>query len=62
MRDLCAALCLVAVLEGVLLFVFPTAWKRMAAQLHAMPDRQLRIFGAVILLMGLLALILVRTA
>ncbi|PSD27226.1 hypothetical protein C7E18_09715, partial [Stenotrophomonas maltophilia] len=30
MKDLFAAVCLVAVLEGLFLFVAPFAWKRMA--------------------------------
>ena len=34
MRDLWAALCLVAVLEGLLLFAFPSAWKRTAERMQ----------------------------
>lgn len=60
MADLWAALCLVAVLEGLFLFVAPGGWKRAAEQLQAMPDRQLRIVGAVVLILGLLALYFVR--
>ena len=62
MSDLWAALCLVAVLEGLLLFLAPAAWKRAAEQLQAMPERQLRAVGAVVLAAGLLALYLVRQA
>lgn len=61
MSDLWAALCLVAVLEGLLLFAFPTAWKRMAEQLQEMENRQLRIIGGIILTVGLVTLYLVRT-
>lgn len=60
MADLLAALCLVAVLEGLFLFAAPGGWKRAAEQLQAMPDRQLRIVGAVVLLLGLLSLYFVR--
>lgn len=60
MSDLWAALCLVAVLEGLLLFAAPGAWKRAAEQLQAMPDRQLRTVGGAVLLAGLLALYFVR--
>ena len=60
MTDLWAALCLVAVLEGLLLFAMPDAWRRAAEQLHAMPNRQLRAVGAVVVVAGLLALLLVR--
>jgi len=59
--DLLAALCLVAVLEGVMLFAMPGAWRRAAAQLHALPNRALRMLGAVAMAGGLLALMLVRS-
>ena len=60
MSDLWAALCLVAVLEGLMLFAFPDAWKRMAEQMQALQSRQLRIGGALLLGAGLVALYLVR--
>ena len=60
MSDLWAALCLVAVIEGVLLFAAPGAWKRAMAQLLAMPERHLRIAGSILMLAGLVALHLVR--
>ncbi|SFK79941.1 DUF2065 domain-containing protein [Lysobacter sp. cf310] len=58
--ELISALCLVAVLEGLFLFVAPRGWKRAAEQLQAMPDRQLRIVGAVAAAVGVLALWAVR--
>lgn len=58
--ELLSALCLVAVLEGLLLFVAPGAWKRAAQQLQALDDRQLRMLGAAVLVVGLAALWLVR--
>lgn len=58
--ELLSALCLVAVFEGLLLFVAPGVWKRAAEQLQAMPERQLRFFGAVVLGIGLIALWLIR--
>ena len=60
MSDLWAALCLVLVVEGLLLFAAPGAWKRAVAQLLEMGDRPLRIAGAVMIGLGLLALQLVR--
>ncbi len=60
MHDLTAALCLVAVIEGLLLFAAPRLWRRMAEQLLPLHDRQLRVFGAVALAAGLVALWLVR--
>ncbi|KAF1711187.1 hypothetical protein CSC70_04515 [Pseudoxanthomonas kalamensis DSM 18571] len=56
MSDLWAALSLVAILEGLFLFVTPNGWKRMAEQLHAMPEGRLRVFGGMIVVFGLLAL------
>ena len=53
MKDLFAAVCLVAVLEGLFLFVAPFAWKRMAERLLDMPSPALRSFGGLVLLAGL---------
>ncbi|NLW96890.1 DUF2065 domain-containing protein [Luteimonas wenzhouensis] len=60
MKDLWAALCLVAVLEGLMLFVAPGGWKRAAEQMLALPDAQIRRIGAVVLALGLVALYFVR--
>jgi len=60
MKDLWVALSLVAVLEGLFLFVGPSAWRRAAEQLHALPDRHLRAVGGVVVMVGLLSLYLVR--
>ena len=60
MSELWAALCLVAEIEGLFLFVAPGSWKRAAQQLLMMPDRQIRIVGGVVLGAGLLALLLLR--
>ena len=59
--ELWSALCLVAVIEGLFLFVAPGAWKRAAEQLQALNDRQLRVFGGVILGAGVAALWLVHS-
>ena len=60
MSDLWAALCLVAVLEGLFLFAAPGGWKRAAEQLHALPDRHLRAVGGVVVILGLISLHFVR--
>ncbi|TXI49578.1 MAG: DUF2065 family protein [Lysobacter sp.] len=60
MNDLWAALALVAVLEGLVLFAFPGAWKRTAKELLKLPEARLRRFGAGILVVGLVVLYLVR--
>lgn len=61
MSDLWAALCLVAVLEGLMLFAVPGGWKRAAEQMLAMPDRQLRAIGGIVLAAGILGLYFVRS-
>ena len=62
MSELWAALCLVAVIEGLFLFAAPGAWKRAAEQLQALPDEHVRRIGGVVLGLGLLSLYLVRGA
>ncbi|MCC4592048.1 DUF2065 domain-containing protein [Xanthomonas campestris pv. cannae] len=56
MHDLIAAVCLMVILEGLLLFVAPEAWRRMVRQMSGMPPRQLRGAGAIAVGVGLLAL------
>lgn len=55
-----SALCLVAVLEGLFLFVAPRGWKQAVAQLHQLSDRSLRILGGMFVAAGLVSLYLVR--
>ena len=56
MKDLLSALCLVVVIEGLLLFAVPLAWRAMAAQMLQLPLAALRRFGAVALAAGLVGL------
>ena len=58
--ELSAALCLVLVIEGLILFAAPGAWKRMAERLQQIDERSLRIAGAVMVVTGLIALKLVH--
>lgn len=60
MSDLWAALCLVFVLEGLILFAAPGFWKRNAEQMLSMPITTLRRIGAAVLAVGLVALYFVR--
>ena len=60
MTELVSALCLVAVLEGLFLFAAPRTWKQFVAQMHALPDRHLRLLGGVVTAGGVLALWLAR--
>ena len=61
MGTLWAALCLVAVLEGLLLFATPRLGKRTLAQMQGQTESQLRLLGGVLMLLGLVALWLLRT-
>ncbi|HMM65787.1 MAG TPA: DUF2065 domain-containing protein [Dokdonella sp.] len=58
--ELVSALCLVVVIEGLFLFAAPGAWKRMADRIQQIDERALRIVGAVMMGVGLLALKLVH--
>jgi uncharacterized protein YjeT (DUF2065 family) len=58
--ELAAALCLVLVLEGLLLFAAPGAWKRIAEQMQQIDQRTLRMIGGAMILVGLIALKIVH--
>ncbi len=51
-----AALCLVLVLEGLLLFATPGGWKRMVEQACQLDERSLRMIGLGMIVIGLIAL------
>lgn len=56
MNDLLAALCLVLVLEGLLLFAAPAAWKQAAERLLQLEPKALRQIGGLMIIAGLVAL------
>lgn len=58
--DFWAAFALLLVLEGLVLFAFPRAWKRMAAQLLEQDDRSLQRWGGAVLIVGLVVFYAVR--
>jgi uncharacterized protein len=58
--EFAAALCLVLVLEGLFLFAAPGAWKRMAEQMRQIDPRSLRLIGAAMIVLGLIALKIVH--
>ncbi len=60
MQEFLSALCLIVIIEGLLLFAVPTAWKRMVEQLFSLPTTQLRAIGGVTLVLGAIALWIVR--
>lgn len=55
-----SAVALVLVLEGLMPFLGPSAFRRTMAQVAQMPDRQLRLVGLASMSVGLLLLYLVR--
>jgi uncharacterized protein YjeT (DUF2065 family) len=58
--ELAAALCLVLVMEGLLLFASPGLWKRMAEQMQQLDAHTLRLVGASMIGVGLILLKIVR--
>ncbi|MCL4720430.1 MAG: DUF2065 family protein [Gammaproteobacteria bacterium] len=61
-NDFLTAFGLYLVLEGILPFLSPEAWRRSMAVLAAMPGQKLRIFGLLSMLLGALLLVAVRSA
>ena len=59
-HDLAAALCLVLVIEGLVLFASPRGWQSLMREALKMEPRSLRICGAVVMAAGLLFLQLVH--
>ena len=59
-QQLAAALCLVLVLEGLMLFAAPRHWQAAVRQALALKPGTLRLFGAVAVSIGLAVLQLLR--
>jgi uncharacterized protein YjeT (DUF2065 family) len=58
--ELCAALAIASILEGMMPFLNPAAMRRLLQRLVAMEDRELRLGGLASMLAGLVILYLVR--
>ena len=58
--ELAGALCLVLVIEGLVLFAVPRGWQATMREAANMSPRTLRLFGAVAIGIGLVALQLVH--
>jgi uncharacterized protein YjeT (DUF2065 family) len=58
--DLLAAFALYLVIEGLLPFANPEGWRRSLQMISQLNNRQLRIFGLVIIVAGLMLLYGVR--
>ena len=59
-QSLATTLCLVPVIEGLMPFLAPAAWKRMLATVSLMGERQLRMIGLLCMLTGTACLYLIR--
>jgi len=59
-HTLAAALCLVLVIEGLVLFAAPRGWQAMMREALKLEPRVLRAFGAAAMVAGLLVLQLVH--
>ncbi len=55
-RDFYAALCLVLVIEGLVLFAAPQGWQAMMREALKLEPRRLRVFGAIAVGIGLITL------
>ena len=58
--DLFAAFALYLIIEGVLPFANPRGWKQSIEMVAQLKDRQLRIFGLVSMIAGVLLLAITR--
>lgn len=58
--DLFTAFALVLVIEGMLPFVRPDAWRRAMQQAASLDDRALRLVGAASMVIGLVLLYIIR--
>lgn len=54
------ALALMLVIEGVLPFLAPTAWREAFSRMIQMKDGQIRFMGLISMLAGLLILVLIQ--
>ena len=59
--DLLAAFALYLIIEGILPFASPRAWKQSIELIAQLSERQLRIFGLLSMIVGLLLLAVIRS-
>lgn len=52
-----AAFALVLVIEGIMPFLAPNFWRKMIAAAAQQPDRALRIYGLVCMILGVVILV-----
>ena len=61
MSALWLAIALVLVIEGLPLLLAPTRWRAVVRQVSSLADGQLRFFGLVLVLIGVVCLLLGRS-
>lgn len=61
-NDLIAALALVLVIEGMLPFLKPEAWRKAMGRIALSPDRTLRWMGLMSMMTGVILLSVIRQA
>ena len=59
--DLCAALAIVCIIEGIMPFINPAGMKRLLSRIASLQDRDMRIAGLISMVIGLTILFLVRS-
>lgn len=59
-QDFCAALALVLVIEGMLPFLKPEAWRKTMGRIADQPNNALRFIGLMSMLMGVILLYVIR--
>lgn len=59
--DFLAAFALYLVIEGILPFVSPRSWKQSIEMIAKLSERQLRIFGLISMVAGVMLLAVVRS-
>ena len=60
-QEVLTAVALLLVIEGMLPFIGPQAYKQLVAQIARLRDNQLRTFGLVSMIAGLVLLFFVRS-
>ena len=59
-HELWIAFCLLLVIEGVILFLYPQRWRQLVAQLAQISDSNLRMVGFISMIAGTALLLISR--
>lgn len=60
MSDLWAAIAIAMILEGMMPFISPRSWKETVSKIATLPDKNIRGFGLIAMVVGVLLLSFVR--